>query len=593
MATEDLAGDADQIAELIGRVVTQLQAGVVKRMEGWSTINQGWSDFLAGVETAGYKPFLLISAIAAAGILVAAATLAISSFLSERVFSGRAGRVASYLCAAIASIVIGSLLSQWLAADHALRNVLLSVIWTSAIATMICTGLAGGNRHASYHPWLRDIAVAVALAAITLVLQAVLRAWNASFPLRDLFGTVAIALPFAGLMIFAYLRHRRVISQILSFGSGVGSWRRRMATAWPFLVVLIVALAFIFTQIALTLGLAVHGGPVLLSLLLVLAGPHIDAAVELRSRRAIQSEDGELAGALWRTLRILVAASILAVLTFVWFLPLLNAAGISSSAVLMKTSEILLVVLIVAFLWNWVSILSQHLRRLPSAEIHVADAPTSRLGTVGPLLVALAKAALLVLGSLTTLVLLNINVWPLITGFSIFGLAIGLGSQTLVKDIVAGLFFLFDDAFRHGEYIETSGAKGTVEKISVRSVSLRHPRGAVATIPYGQIGKIQNFSREWVIEKIPFRVALGTDVELVRKLFKQVGKEIADDPDLNADLLEPFKCQGITALDEGTIIIQGKFKAKAGKQFPIKKAVLTKVMKALEENGIALGPKPL
>ena len=79
---------------------------------------------------------------------------------------------------------------------------------------------------------------------------------------------------------------------------------------------------------------------------------------------------------------------------------------------------------------------------------------------------------------------------------------------------------------RFGEYIETSGAKGTVEKISIRSVSLRHQRGALATIPYGQIGKIQNFSRDWMIEKLTFRVAFNTDVEKVRKIFKKIGQEM-------------------------------------------------------------------
>jgi len=181
-------------------------------------------------------------------------------------------------------------------------------------------------------------------------------------------------------------------------------------------------------------------------------------------------------------------------------------------------------VLVIAFCWNWVAILAGRFRH-PSVGDPEAEAALvgTRLSTIGPLLIGFAKAMLLTLGALTVLVMLGINVWPLITGLSIFGLAIGLGSQTLVKDVVAGLFFLVDDAFRQGEYIESSGAKGTVEKISLRSVSLRHPRGAVATIPYGQIGKIQNFSREWVIEKMLFRVALDTDVETVRKLFKKVG----------------------------------------------------------------------
>jgi small-conductance mechanosensitive channel len=175
----------------------------------------------------------------------------------------------------------------------------------------------------------------------------------------------------------------------------------------------------------------------------------------------------------------------------------------------------------------------------------------------------------------------------------VFGLAIGFGSQTLVKDVVSGVFFLLDDAFRLGEYIETSGAKGTVERISVRSVSLRHSRGAVATIPYGQIGKIQNFSRDWVIEKLVFRVAFDTDVEKVRKLFKTIGQEIADDPELNGDLLEPFKSQGISSVEDGTLLIRGKFKGRAGRQFAIRKAVLAAVQRTFRDNGIVVVPKPM
>ena len=191
------------------------------------------------------------------------------------------------------------------------------------------------------------------------------------------------------------------------------------------------------------------------------------------------------------------------------------------------------------------------------------------------------------------LVSLGVNVWPLITGLSVFGLAIGFGSQTLVKDVVSGLFFLVDDAFRMGEYIETSGAKGTVEKISVRSVTLRNARGPVATVPYGQMGKIQNFSRDYSIEKLAFRVAFDTDVELVRKLFKKIGQDIAADPELAPDLIETFKSQGIADVEDGTLVIRGKFVAKPGKQSMIRRSVLKAVHQAFRENGIHAVPKPL
>jgi small-conductance mechanosensitive channel len=222
-----------------------------------------------------------------------------------------------------------------------------------------------------------------------------------------------------------------------------------------------------------------------------------------------------------------------------------------------------------------------------------AASPRSRLGTLVPLLSLVGKSAIVALAFLSVLVSLGVNVWPLITGLSVFGLAIGFGSQTLVKDIVSGLFFLADDAFRIGEYIETSGAKGTVEKISVRSVTLRNPRGPVATVPYGQISKVVNFSRDWAIEKIQFRVAIDTDVELLRKLFKKIGQDLLEDPELAPGLLETFKSQGISDVEDGTLVVRGKFVAKPGSQTLIRRAVYKAVLQAFRENNIRAVPKPL
>ncbi|MGD8970277.1 MAG: mechanosensitive ion channel, partial [Desulfobacterales bacterium] len=96
------------------------------------------------------------------------------------------------------------------------------------------------------------------------------------------------------------------------------------------------------------------------------------------------------------------------------------------------------------------------------------------------LLILLRKTLVVVMFAIVFLLLLTsmgINVGPLIAGAGVVGLAIGFGAQTLVKDILAGVFFLIDDAFRVGDYIETSGMRGTVEHISLRSLRLRSPRG--------------------------------------------------------------------------------------------------------------------
>ena len=210
----------------------------------------------------------------------------------------------------------------------------------------------------------------------------------------------------------------------------------------------------------------------------------------------------------------------------------------------------------------------------------------SRLSTVLPLIRGVSQAGIVVVFVLLALSNAGIDTTPLLAGAGIVGLAIGFGAQKLVSDVVSGIFFLVDDAFRTGEYVEVDGTMGTVEKISIRSMQLRHHRGPVHTLPYGEIPKITNYSRDWVIMKLRFTVPFGTDPNKVKKIFKTIGAEMLEDPLFKDDFLQPFKSQGVLEFDDVGIVMRGKFMAKPGKQFTIRKELLTRVNKKFEENGI-------
>ena len=154
---------------------------------------------------------------------------------------------------------------------------------------------------------------------------------------------------------------------------------------------------------------------------------------------------------------------------------------------------------------------------------------------------------------------------PLIAGAGIFGVAIGFGSQTLVKDILSGVFYMLDDAFRVGEYIQSGSYKGTVELFSLRSVRLRHHRGPVFTVPFGTLGAVQNMSRDWVVEKITMSVTYDFDVELARKLIKKIGQELAEDPEFAASTIQPLKMQGIDSFGEFGIVLDDEADDQAGR----------------------------
>lgn len=243
----------------------------------------------------------------------------------------------------------------------------------------------------------------------------------------------------------------------------------------------------------------------------------------------------------------------------------------------------------VVSLWINRQLAKEQTSAAPLNEESAADgggAGGSRLATVLPLLRITAQVAIAVIFGLLAIGTLGIDITPLLAGAGILGLAIGFGAQKLVADVVSGIFFLVDDAFRVGEYVEVDGTMGTVEKISIRSMQLRHHLGLVHTLPYGEIPKITNFSRDWVIMKLKFTVPFDVDPEKVRKLFKKIGQELWTDPRFEGDFLEPFKSQGVSAIDDVGITIRGKFMAKPGTQFMIRKEIYNRVQDVFEKNGI-------
>ncbi|WP_109312528.1 mechanosensitive ion channel domain-containing protein [Ruegeria sp. AU67] len=210
----------------------------------------------------------------------------------------------------------------------------------------------------------------------------------------------------------------------------------------------------------------------------------------------------------------------------------------------------------------------------------------SRLATLLPLFRGAILAVVVVTIALIALMELGINVSPLFAGAGVVGLAVGFGSQTLVRDIFSGAFFLMDDAFRKGEYIDIGDVKGTVEKISVRSFQLRHHLGALNTIPFGEIKVLTNYSRDWVIMKLPLRVTYDTDVEKVRKLIKKLGQQLLNDPVIGDNFIQPLKSQGVIEMQDSAMIIRVKFMTKPGDQWLVRKKVYQDIRELFAREGI-------
>ena len=232
-------------------------------------------------------------------------------------------------------------------------------------------------------------------------------------------------------------------------------------------------------------------------------------------------------------------------------------------------------------------------REAPTGESGAAEGGTgqTRMATILPILQITLQVSIIILTVLLALSQLGVNITPLLAGAGVLGLAIGFGAQTLVKDVVSGVFFLLDDAFRLGEFITVGDTNGVVSKISVRSLQLRQDTGQLHIIPYGSMSQLTNNSRDWVTMKLRFTVPFDTDQDKVRKLFKKVGQDMMEVPELAEILINPFKSQGAAEVTDVGIVIRGKFSTVPGGQFTIRKEVFSRVQKAFEANGIEFARK--
>jgi len=427
------------------------------------------------------------------------------------------------------------------------------------------------------------------------------------------------------------IAYRRVIARLIrgEGGADAPKWRRVLAASWHFIAVFYFIIAWGISAVRILLGLpdatGLVGAPlqVLLGaavaygvLILVidrLLLPRLDTAdaeaqIAEDIKRAEESEgaedtEGTLAQAhaeaaerearrspfrdlLDRGAAILVVFTSLDFLANWWGVPLAGSGSLIGSFV-----EVLLVVFLGYMAYEAVKIVidRQIAKEAPAdkdEEAEVGGAGESRIATLLPIFRNFLLITIVVIAAMVVLAELGVNIAPLFAGAGVVGLAIGFGAQTLIRDIFSGAFYLIDDAFRKGEYIDIGSAKGVVEKISIRSMQLRHHRGALTTVPFGEIQQVENFSRDWAVMKLAFRVTYDTDVDKMRKIIKNFGKELLEDEYYGPMFLAPLKSQGILSMEDSAMIARVKFTTKPGKQFELRKVVYAGLRDLFEKNGI-------
>jgi len=254
--------------------------------------------------------------------------------------------------------------------------------------------------------------------------------------------------------------------------------------------------------------------------------------------------------------------------------------------------EALAIVVIADLLWQVVRVMID--RRLDGADLLINDLSDderrrhARLYTLLPVLRNFALFIVLVMASLSALAAMGLQIGPLLAGAGVVGIAVGFGAQTLVRDILSGVFFLLDDAFRVGESIESSGIRGTVESFSLRSIKLRHVNGQLHTVPFGDLKAITNYSRDWVIETLNLILTYDTDLDLLEDVVAAVSTELTADPAIGAEMIEPLKSLGVQAMVDTGMQIGMMFKTRPGKQFAVRSIVFGRIKLAFAARGIRI-----
>jgi small-conductance mechanosensitive channel len=244
-----------------------------------------------------------------------------------------------------------------------------------------------------------------------------------------------------------------------------------------------------------------------------------------------------------------------------------------------------MVLIIALALWE---IFASAIERYLSA-IDASDTPRrTRIRTLLPLLRTALLCVIVVLTSLIVLSHIGIDIAPLLAGAGVVGVAIGFGSQALVKDVITGLFILLEDQIAVGDIVDIGkDHKGVVEAISVRSIRLRDLAGTVHTVPFSEVTSVKNLTKDFsnVVSRIA--ISYSEDVDRVVEILRQVSDELMQDEALRPLILNPFDYMGVDALDEFSVVLLVRIRTLPGKQLSVGRAFNRLVKIAFGKHGIS------
>jgi len=434
--------------------------------------------------------------------------------------------------------------------------------------------------------WIRRLAT-VAIYGFCLIVAGQL----IGLPLGIYHGALRVlGLVLTTMVVILILQNRIAVADWLRGGRPRGAGPRaaaaglgrRLADVWHVLVILYVAAIYLVWALGVVGGLVYLVRGTALSLLILALG-RIGTSL---LRRAIDrgfaigaNLTQRLPGLEARANRYLpvLSAVLRGAIYLVAAIALLQAWGADSfgwlgSQIGRRTLSSALAVVIVAavavLVWEALALTIE--RYL--GETDEAGDPLPRSARARTLLPLLRNAALILIIVMVSMIVLSeigLDIAPLLAGAGVVGLAIGFGAQTLVKDVITGLFILIEDTINVGDVVQVDQRTGTVESISIRSIRIRDVEGAVHTVPFSAVSTVKNMSRGFSYYVFDIAVGQSADLDAVDALLRRIDAEVRADPAFAGDILEPLDLQGVDKLTDAGLVLRARIKTLPGRHYAV------------------------
>jgi len=210
-----------------------------------------------------------------------------------------------------------------------------------------------------------------------------------------------------------------------------------------------------------------------------------------------------------------------------------------------------------------------------------ADTLTAIVRTVSRIFIVLAS-------SMMILKEIGIEIAPILATAGVGGLALGFGAQSLVKDVISGFFLLFEDQVRVGDIVQIDGRGGQVEKITLRTISIRDLSGNVHVIPNGSVNVVMNMTKDYSRYVFDVSVALREDPDEVFAVLREIGAEMQQDPQYGPSILEPLEILGVDSFAASAVVIKARIKTLPIKQWAVGREFNRRMKKRFDERGIEI-----